>query len=230
MRTNKDIAQSLRISYGLWKGDSLEKKVGYFVIFNGFVENGKLKSMSGNALKLYIYLGVYANNKSGEVWHSNRTIAKYFNKSERTIRLWFQELESLNLVRKMQIDYDGESHMFLQPYPSYNYYETGDDKYIYTYRIKNKLLREKVNLVDYNDELIGILESNFKPCFVNVKKDRFIIRRYTDPITNTSLRKVNTLINDNCYNLKIALNTASDIDDIYDDNQRYVFERIRKPL
>lgn len=229
MKTNKEIAQNLRSSYSLWKVDSLEN-AGYFVIFNGFVENGKLKDISGNALKLYIYLGVYANNKSGEVWHSNRKIAKYFNKSERTIRLWFQELESLNLVRKMQLQYDGESHMFLQPYPSYGFYETGSDKYIYTYRLKNKSLREKVNLLDYQDELANILEQNFKPCFVNVKKDRFTIRRYTDPITNTSLRKVNSLINDNCHILKIALNAASDKADILDDTTRYIFEHIRKPL
>lgn len=228
MKTNKEIAKNLRSSYSLWKEDSLQES-GYFVIFNGFVENGKLKSMSGNALKLYLYLGVYANNKSGEVWHSNSKIAKYFNKSERTIRLWFQELESLNLVRKMQLEFDGEPHMFLQPYPSRGFYETGSDKYVYTYRIKNKLLREKIKLLNFETEIKDVLEANFKPCYVNVKMDLFTITRYTSPINNNSLRKVNLLINDKCPMLKMEMNYIYGID-ILDDTTRYVFEHIRKPL
>lgn len=112
---NKLKAVLYRKNHKEWKKQSLNEN-GYFVIFNGFVESHILTKISGNALKLYIYLGMHSQNLTGEVWHSNKTIAKYFNKSERTIRGWVLELEELNLIKRMRLVYDGEVHMFLQPY------------------------------------------------------------------------------------------------------------------
>ena len=115
--TNANKAELYKKNYSIWKASSLES-YGYFIIFSGFIENDKLKIISGNALKLYIYLGMHAKNHTGEVWHSNKRIAKYFGKSERTIRTWMKELEDLNLIKRMQLEYNGEAHTYLQPYES----------------------------------------------------------------------------------------------------------------
>lgn len=113
--TNSSKAELYRKNYEAWKSKGLESH-GYFIIFNGFVENEKLKNISGNALRLYIYLGMYCKNQTGEIWHSNQRIAKYFNKSERSIRTWMKELEDMNLIKRMQLEYNGEAHTYLQPY------------------------------------------------------------------------------------------------------------------
>lgn len=114
-KTNKQLAELYKNNYSEWKKSGLENE-GYFIIFNSFQKNDKLKKISGNALKLYIYLGINSSNSTGETWHSNTSISKYFNKSERTIRNWMKELEDLNLIRRMQLDYNGPSHTFLQTY------------------------------------------------------------------------------------------------------------------
>lgn len=114
---NKNKSIVLRRNYKMWKTVSLSDS-GYFVIFQGFAENNLLKNISGNALKLYIYLGLYSNNYEGIVWHSNSVIAKYFERSERTIRLWMKELEDNNLIVRMRLKYDGNVYTFLKPYIS----------------------------------------------------------------------------------------------------------------
>lgn len=105
----------MRSNFKKWKLDSLDE-AGYFIIFQGFLESGILNQISGNALKLYIYLGINSNNFEGIVWHSNFRIASYFDKSERTIRTWMKELEDFHLIRRMQLKYDGAVYTYLQPY------------------------------------------------------------------------------------------------------------------
>ena len=112
---NKDMAIIYKKNYEVWKKEGLAN-YGYFILFNGLITSNKLVGISGNALKLYIYLGIYSKNMTGEVWHSNYKIAKYFGKSERTIRNWMKELEELNLINRMQLAFNGESHTFLQTY------------------------------------------------------------------------------------------------------------------
>lgn len=112
---NKDKALLMRNKYKFWKYDALDQSA-YFIIFQGFLESGKLKDISGNALKLYLYLGINSNNYEGVVWHSNKKIADYFGKSERTIRTWMKELEDIDLIKRMRLEYDGIVYTYLQPY------------------------------------------------------------------------------------------------------------------
>lgn len=112
---NKEKALLMRNKYKFWKYDALDQSA-YFIIFQGFLESGKLKDISGNALKLYIYLGINSNNYEGVVWHSNKKISEYFGKSERTIRTWMKELEDMNLIKRMRLEYDGIVYTYLQPY------------------------------------------------------------------------------------------------------------------
>ncbi|MEG2985089.1 MAG: helix-turn-helix domain-containing protein [Peptostreptococcaceae bacterium] len=121
---NSEKATHLQDNYREWKINSMNES-GYFLVFQGFLENDTLKDISGNALKLYLYLGVHSNNFAGVVWHSNERIALYFNKSQRTIRGWMKELEDMKLIKRMRLQYDGIAYTFLLPYKcGYN------DKYL----------------------------------------------------------------------------------------------------
>ena len=53
-----------------------------------------MRYLSPGATSLYIYLGLHANYKTGEVYHSLGTIAMYFGKSTRTITNWMKELKT----------------------------------------------------------------------------------------------------------------------------------------
>ncbi len=187
---NKQISKILKQNYATWKKSSLENK-GYFIVFNEFKKSNKLKDMSGNALKLFIYLGIHSDNSTGEVWHGNKRISDYFNKSERTIRLWMQELESLNLIKRLQLEFNKESHTFLQPYYSKDLFSS--EKYIYVYRLKNYNYRKEVDLTEYKDTIKPTITRYLKNTYVTVKKDYFEIMSFS-PIENKELRNIGKLI------------------------------------
>ena len=100
--SNREKAVHYRNNYSAWKKYSLDSK-GYFIIFNGFLERRILKNITGNSLKLYIFLGIHSNNETGESYYSIESMAKYFGKSERTINNWINELEKLNLIKRMRL-------------------------------------------------------------------------------------------------------------------------------
>lgn len=181
---NREKSIIMRNNYRYWKLNALEES-GYFVIFQGFLENDKLKNISGNALKLYVYLGINSSNLEGIVWHSNEKISKYFGKSERTIRGWMKELEDMNLVKRMRLKYDGNVFTYLQPY---------------RYKLDNKNEGNKLHYVQgdlFIDEIGGIyvkgeniviplLRSMYIEIFDEVsekwKEGKIQIRRYDSEI------------------------------------------------
>lgn len=115
MDNNKLKLKYLKEDYSAWKLNSL-KDSGYFIIFNGFLDNNILRHISGGALKLYIFLGLRADNKTGESFYKISTMSEYFGVTERTIGNWMSELGNLHLVYRLQIDFNSVSHTFLQPY------------------------------------------------------------------------------------------------------------------
>lgn len=108
-------AELNRNEYAKWKKDALSR-FGYFPVFQPLKESFLLKNLSGNALKLYLYLGLMSDNTTGETWVSIETIARYFDKSKRTISDWIKELEKAGLIERMQLEQNGVSHTFLVPY------------------------------------------------------------------------------------------------------------------
>lgn len=113
--SNRTFATRSRKNYSIWKSNSLDS-AGFFVIFNGFLDNNILQKISGNALKLYVFLGIKSDNSTGESYYTISSMAKYFKKSERTINNWINELEKLNLIRRVQFQKNKVAHTFLQPY------------------------------------------------------------------------------------------------------------------
>ncbi|MHA4202327.1 helix-turn-helix domain-containing protein [Bacillus cereus] len=108
-------AKMYKKNYKRWKEFSLDN-IGYFPVFQTFKEDYFLRHLSGNAVKLYIYIGLKSGNKSGETWVTIDTMCKYFQKSPRTISNWIQELEDHKLIKRLQLQYNEPSHTFLQPY------------------------------------------------------------------------------------------------------------------
>lgn len=112
---NRGKANMYRKKYERWKDYSLNN-IGFFPVFQTFKEEYLLKHLSGNAVKLYIYIGLRTGNKTGETWITIDHMAKYFEKSPRTISNWLQELEEHNLITRMQLQYNEPAHTFLRPY------------------------------------------------------------------------------------------------------------------
>lgn len=112
---NKRKAEIYRRDYSVWKSHSLSAG-GYFPIFSSFKDSFMLSKLSGNALKLYIFLGLASKNDTGDCWVSIDTIAKYFNKSNRAISGWIKELEDSRLIIRMQMEQNGVAHTFIRPY------------------------------------------------------------------------------------------------------------------
>lgn len=113
--TNKQKADINKKIYKKWKELSLSE-FGYYPLFQPFKETHLLRNLSGNAVKLYIYLGLQTGNNTGETWVSIETMAKYFDKSERTINDWLKELRKAELIQRFQLKPNDVAHTFLLPY------------------------------------------------------------------------------------------------------------------
>jgi hypothetical protein len=185
---NREKAIILKQNYRYWKTRALENSA-YFIIFQGFEEIGKLKNISGNALKLYIYLGLHSNNYEGVVWHSNKKISDYFGKSERTIRGWMKELEDLQLIRRMRLKYDGNMHTYLQPYIS----KENKDK-------KNE------GILYFNEKLELCFQNDFKSYVLF--KDEYTIDMFKDEkwVINIKLVQEKDFFNEIYYLIKDSNN------------------------
>ena len=171
MKSNRLKAEGLKSEHKQWKTEQLNTNT-YFIIFHDFLAPHILKNISGNALKLYIYLGLNADNMTGEVWHGTEKIAKYFNKSERTIREWFRELQDLNLIFRMQLDFNGNSYNYLLPYKDVRNY----DKHVLKYRLKDSNLRKNIDLHDYKESITKGIKAVFPNSQVIINKEMFIIK------------------------------------------------------
>lgn len=118
-RTSKEVEETmdqLRKDYQLWRIENTGTKQSFFILYKTFLDNNHLKNLSGNSIKLYLYLGFHSNNKTGESWHSIETISEYFGCDERTIKRWFKELEDNNLIQRIQKGYKRVANTFLIPY------------------------------------------------------------------------------------------------------------------
>lgn len=189
---NSTKSKIFRNNYKQWKLEALDES-GYFVIFQGFLENGILRKISGNALKLYVFLGINSNNLEGIVWYSNKKISYYFGNSERTIRKWMKELEDLNLIKRMRLKYNGNVYTYLNPYT----YKLSIKTNSYT----SKIITEGILFIDdinglyiKSDNLYIPIISSMEIQLWNNENDEWVrgkieFRRYTEDI-NSNLKQI----------------------------------------
>ncbi|MCM3625263.1 MULTISPECIES: helix-turn-helix domain-containing protein [Brevibacillus] len=118
MSDNQKRAKALREKHIQWRNERFLLKDGFFPVFKDF--EYYLPKISGGAVSLFIYLGIHSNNKTGECYHDLERIAKFFDKTPRTITNWFAELEDIGLIERFQLKLNGVAHTFIVPYSKNN--------------------------------------------------------------------------------------------------------------
>lgn len=114
MSTKHLRATKLKKEHSEWRNKKFSNKDGFFPVFYDFKEY--LSELSGGAVSLFIYIGLHANNQTGECYHDLERIANHFDRSTRTISSWFKELEDAGLIERLQLKLNGVSHTFIRPY------------------------------------------------------------------------------------------------------------------
>lgn len=98
-----------------WRQWCFQNKKGFFPVFTPeFVD--KFKEVSGNALRLYLYLGAHINNREGYTLLAIETIAKEYKATKRTVHNWFQELRDNRLLLRIQPGFKQPTYTYLLPY------------------------------------------------------------------------------------------------------------------
>lgn len=119
-------ATRLRKEHSQWRDEQFASKAGFFPVFYDLKDY--LNHLSSGGISLFIYLGLHSNNQTGECYHDLKRIAKYFNKSTRTISTWFKELEDAGLIEKLQLEPNTVAHTFIRPYSKRTRTERDNDK------------------------------------------------------------------------------------------------------
>lgn len=110
----RDRANQLRVNHKEWRNYNFSHKEGFFPLFSDF--KNEMKFLSPGAVSLFVYFGLHSNNVTGECSHSLETIAHNLNRSIRTISNWVKELESNQLIERIQLDFNSSSRTFIIPY------------------------------------------------------------------------------------------------------------------
>lgn len=147
-KKNKKFAE-LRQNHEIWKNKLMEMNKPFFMIPTDF-STLFLKDISGGALKLYIFLGLYSKYRSGESWYANDQIGTFFDKDPRTISKWFKELEDLGLIFRAQKGINMKANTFLLPY---GFFINEEKKYF------------KANLENIKTDIIKSVEEKEEPFY-----------------------------------------------------------------
>lgn len=115
IKEKEEIFNQKKLDYAQWKDELQEINKPFFMIPTDF-KHLFLKDISGGALKLFIFLGFHAKYQTGDTWYSASQIASFFEKDERTIANWFEELEKKGLIFREQKGYKMKANTFLRPY------------------------------------------------------------------------------------------------------------------
>jgi len=110
-----------------WRKNLQLEKTGFFPVFSNQIKpylQGEDGNPSGNAMRLFIYLGIHSNNETGEVIGVNlRMMEQFFQCKLRTLQYWLEELEEAHLIKRVQAKFKGTSTIFLLPYSTNSYME-----------------------------------------------------------------------------------------------------------
>lgn len=106
---------ALTDSHRSWRRWTQRNKRGFFPVFSPIFAE-KMKNVSGNAIKLYIYLGMHIDNQAGYTMIAIDTMAEYFQTSNRTVHNWLKELKENKLIIRIQPAFKQTTYTFLIPY------------------------------------------------------------------------------------------------------------------
>lgn len=140
-----------------WRGWTKDNKKGFFPIFSPDF-SAKAKDVSGNAIKLYLYLGSHIDNQAGYTLLSVDTMATYFNTSKRTVHNWLRELKQNKLIIRVQPAFKQPTQTFLLPY---------HDDFLNSLFIGKSL---KDLIIEYSNEEVDLEDSNSDDAYQKLKE------------------------------------------------------------
>lgn len=134
-----DIFES-KEQYKQWRKQQHVSKAGFFPVFtNDF--KPYLKELSGNAVRLYVYLGLHSNNETGETGRATlAAIEEFFKCDTRTAQKWLAELESFGLIKRVQPRFKAIRSILLVPYSANNYVSRKQEKEVE--EVKNEKMKK----------------------------------------------------------------------------------------
>jgi hypothetical protein len=103
-----------RYLHSKWREWAKENKIGFFPVFEGFLPY--LQKLSPHAVRLYLYLGAFVNNVTGECTVSLETMASFFECEKRTVQKWLKELTDHKLLARVQPEFQKPTVTFVLPY------------------------------------------------------------------------------------------------------------------
>lgn len=110
----EDIQQFMRI-HKSWRNWTKENRKGFFAVFSPEF-SAIAKNISGNAIKLYLFLGANMDNQGGYTLISVETMAEHFETNPRTVHNWLKELKENRLILRVQPGFKQATFTFLLPY------------------------------------------------------------------------------------------------------------------
>lgn len=107
--------KKLQEDYRRWRTRMMQEEVGFFAVYQDFAP--MIRSLSAPALRVYLYIGLHANNWTGESWHSLSTVAGALHMDPRTVRRALHELVDEHLIERIQPTPRGRTFTYLLPLP-----------------------------------------------------------------------------------------------------------------
>lgn len=108
-------AEELKANYARWRLWNRERRTPFFAVYEGIRPQLYAIKKVG-AIKLYLTLGLHANNRTGEVYWSIERLADEMGVNERTVKSWFAELQAHGLIKRFRLRAGGVAHSYLVPY------------------------------------------------------------------------------------------------------------------
>jgi len=112
-----------KMLYKEWRKRQHEERAGFFPVFSKDFKP-YLKDLSGNAVRLYVYLGLHSNNETGQTSNTTlRAMQYFFDCDPRTLQKWLAELENAGLIKRVQPFYKAKRQIVLKPYSTKDHLE-----------------------------------------------------------------------------------------------------------
>ncbi|WP_145153914.1 helix-turn-helix domain-containing protein [Paenibacillus xylanexedens] len=109
-----DISNFMQIHRN-WRDWTKNSRKGFFPVFTPDF-SAISKDVSGNAIKLYLFLGANSDNQAGYTLISVETMAQHFETNTRTVHNWLKELKDNKMILRVQPGFKQATFTFLLPY------------------------------------------------------------------------------------------------------------------
>ncbi|HEU4963476.1 MAG TPA: helix-turn-helix domain-containing protein [Bacilli bacterium] len=108
--------EALREQHQRWRKWLMGRRGFVQIYYDEFLEIVRRENVSGNAVRLYLFLAKHADWETGELRVSVQRIEGFFDCSKRTVLNWLKELEEAKLIKRIQAAPNRFAFTYLLPY------------------------------------------------------------------------------------------------------------------